>query len=261
MNLKQSHNPKRSHLTATFAILAAFISLVAAGAAAQALSPSEPVLGRTYGEWSEEWYQWAYSLQVSHHPLFDTADVSAGQRGKVWFLGGYFTGGPRVRNVTIPAGKLLFFPIINAVVDNTDCNGGERISDGLDAPALRSFIKSFMDAAQNLSCTIDGVPVSGLSNPAASPFRTLSPSPNGFSYSIPGLDSINAALGYPCWSNSTGAPIRVDAKTYHPVADGYYLMISALAPGSHTIHLHGESSGLVEDVLYMITVTADDEGD
>src|SRR5690242_15482225 len=46
--------------------------------------------GATYGEWSARWWQWAFSLPVDHHPLFDTADCSAGQSGPVWFLGASF---------------------------------------------------------------------------------------------------------------------------------------------------------------------------
>ena len=52
--------------------------------------------GKTYGEWSAEFWKWELSLPIDHHPLFDTAPVSAGQTGHVWFLGGTFasTVGP-----------------------------------------------------------------------------------------------------------------------------------------------------------------------
>src|SRR5437867_3706794 len=39
--------------------------------------PTSPVFGRTYAEWSAAWWQWALSLPVDQHPLFDTADCSA----------------------------------------------------------------------------------------------------------------------------------------------------------------------------------------
>src|SRR5713101_9232359 len=54
------------------------------------LPPQSHAFGMTYGEWSAAWWQWAFSLPVDHHPLFDTADCSAGQSGKVWFLGASF---------------------------------------------------------------------------------------------------------------------------------------------------------------------------
>src|SRR3954453_19451121 len=91
--------------------MASVLCLSGLSMTAQVLSPANPVIGRSYGQWTEAWWQWCYSLPASSHPLFDTADVSAGQQGAVWFLGGYFTGGPRVRSALIPPGKLLFFPL------------------------------------------------------------------------------------------------------------------------------------------------------
>lgn len=61
-------------------------------------------------------------IAVTSSPLFDTADVNAGQTGHVWFLGGNFTGGSENRTATIPAGVALFFPILNTSFDNTGCN-------------------------------------------------------------------------------------------------------------------------------------------
>src|SRR5208337_1677970 len=46
--------------------------------------------GRTYSEWSAAWQQWALSIPVANHPLFDNGDCSVGQSGPVWFLGGKF---------------------------------------------------------------------------------------------------------------------------------------------------------------------------
>jgi len=46
--------------------------------------------GRTYGDWMAAWDQWALSIPVANHPLFDNGDCSVGQSGPVWFLGGNF---------------------------------------------------------------------------------------------------------------------------------------------------------------------------
>jgi hypothetical protein len=62
-------------------------------------------------------------------------------------------------------------------------------------------------------------------------------------------------LGLACWSDNTGAPIRVDAAVYHPIADGVYIMVKPLAPGNHTIHCYGNIGTFVEDFTYHITVT------
>ena len=52
------------------------------------LPPNSSAFGKTYGEWSAEFWKWLFSLPVDHNPVFDTANCSAGQSGHVWFLGG-----------------------------------------------------------------------------------------------------------------------------------------------------------------------------
>src|SRR5437764_1403116 len=137
-------------------MLALFINRPAqAGAGSQSnprvLPPNAAPFGASYGQWSERWWQWVFSLPVGHHPLFDTADVSAGQQGQVWFLGGNFTGRPETRNVSIPAGIALFFPVINRWADNTDCSGGQIVSDGFTEEFLRELIGGLGDQVQNLN--------------------------------------------------------------------------------------------------------------
>ena len=77
--------------------------------------------GLTYGEWSAKWWEWAFSLPVSVNPLFDTtgALASNGQSGPVFFLAGVISvSGIAERTITVPAGKALFFPILNVEADN-----------------------------------------------------------------------------------------------------------------------------------------------
>jgi len=218
------------------------------------LPPQSHAYGHTYGEWSEAWFQWCFSLPVTHNPIFDTADISAGQNGPVWFLGGNFTGTPVTRTGTVPAGTALFFPILNNWADNTDCSGGQMISDNNTEAFLRSFVAGQANQAQNVSCTIDGVAVSGLTDAVNTPDRAPSATPGGFSYTVPATDSVLSFLGLTCWSDNTGTPLPVDAAVYHPVADGVYLLVKPLPPGNHTIHCHGNVGTFIEDFTYHITV-------
>lgn len=236
-------------------ILSFAIAITTLNLGAQVVGPSTPakIEGHTYGDWSERWWQWAYSLPTDNHPLFDTADASTGQHGNVWFLSGSFEGVSVTRTAVISKNTMLFIAIITAAFDNTDCNGTQRISDGNSVSDLRGFVQAFIDDAQNVSCTIDGVPVSGLS--AQSDFRVQSSSPNGFSYDLPAMNNILTFDGLDCWSNTNKAPIHVDANTYHPVADGIYVMVGPLAPGTHTISFHAEADGFLQDATYNITVT------
>ena len=71
--------------------------------------------GKSYPEWAAAWTKWAVQTKGRAHPLLDTTgDCSAGQRGRVWFLGGDFVGGgePIERDCTIPAGTALFVALL-----------------------------------------------------------------------------------------------------------------------------------------------------
>ena len=67
------------------------------------LPPDSHPFGKTYGEWSNAWWQWAYSIPAPNNPVLDTtgANCDVGQSGQVWFLAGSFTSG------TIRLGMLL----------------------------------------------------------------------------------------------------------------------------------------------------------
>lgn len=83
--------------------------------------------GRSYGEWSAAWWQWAYGIPVPVNPLFDEtgARCGTGQSGKVWFLAGVFNAsGTAVRNdCEVPTGTALFVPILNGECSNVEGNG------------------------------------------------------------------------------------------------------------------------------------------
>jgi hypothetical protein len=130
------------------------------------LPPNSKPYGLSYGEWSAKWWQWAYSLPVNNHPLFDTADCGTGQSGKVWFLGASFvsTTTPSgevvsiaTRDCTVPTGKALFFPIVNSEASTVEGNGA----------TFEELLKNatmFQDFATNLSAEVDGVSIQKLNN-------------------------------------------------------------------------------------------------
>lgn len=247
---RHAHATLRCFLLAIGAVVAL---LAAAPAQAQVLPPGGAYYGKTYGQWSEAFYQWGLSLPVTHHPYFDTADASAGQSGSVWFL----ACESGTRHATIPRGTALFIPLAAWETDDADCNGSQRISDGYTEAQLRTSLKNLVVTVHNLSCTIDGVAVAGLEDVTTAVYRVASPTPGGFSYTLPGRENWWAS-NYPCWANSTGEPITVEASVYHPVADGCYLLVAPLAPGPHTIYCHGEVGTPVTsswDKTFYLTVT------
>jgi hypothetical protein len=208
--------------------------------------------GASYAEWSAGHWRWLYSLPVDHHPLFDTADCSAGQSGRVWFLGGTFTlstvngtvVGKVTRECTIPTGTSLFFPLLDAECSEIEGNGTTEAE-------LRACAKMNADLIipGSLFCLIDGMPVSHPERyRVQSPLFTFGPLP------------ANNVLQF------SGVPAPPGA-TSPAVSDGYFLMLKPFPPGKHTIHFGGTADltsiggpVFIQDITYHLTVK-DGEGD
>ena len=191
--------------------------------------------GQSYDEWTADWWQWALSIPADHNPLLDEtgADAAQGQAGPVWFLCGVFNAtGIAERNISVPEGKALFFPIINFSWVST------LPTDPQTAEAIRAIIAPPADAATDLVCELDGDSVRHLGG-----YRTESPL---FDVTLPA----NNIFG-------------IDAGTYGPSMDqGYYLMMLPLEPGKHCLHFHGSQPDTIApywtpftmDITYHITV-------
>ncbi|MCA1706817.1 MAG: hypothetical protein LC808_27575 [Actinobacteria bacterium] len=102
---------------AVLLLIGAGTDVLAATAKPRVLPPRSRPFGLTYAQWSEKWWQWALSIPEEQNPMLDPtgANCGIGQSGRVWFLAGTFGGGPATRVCTVPVGKALFFPIVNAV--------------------------------------------------------------------------------------------------------------------------------------------------
>jgi hypothetical protein len=164
------------------------------------------------------WWQTFLSIPAA----LDRCDLGTAD---VVFLAGT-TGGLANRSCTIPAGKSILVPLINAECSEAEGQGG--------TPAeLRACAKGFADAFTDLSLTIDGVPVPDLSR-----FRVHSQ-----------VFHFTAADG-----NAFGVP----AGTTRSVADGYWALIGPLAPGQHIVSFGGTYPPVqfTTEAIYQLTVTS-----
>jgi hypothetical protein len=234
-----------SKISLLIAVILSFGAPTSLHAGTKALPPQSHPYGKTYGEWSVEHWKWTYSLPANAHPLTDTADVSAGQSGAVWFLGGTWAPttdlngnlvGIADRTVTIPTGKALFFPIVDVESSTAEGNGTTETE-------LRANANFFADHAVGLSCTVDGVSVGDLrSFRAQSPLFTFGP--------LPADNLLGLAEG----------------TTSPAVSDGYFIMVAPPSAGQHTIHMTGGfvftqaadgfDFSFTVDITYRITVAA-----
>ena len=203
--------------------------------------------GRTYGDWSAAWWQWAFSIPVAHHPLFDNDLCSVGQSGPVWFLGGKFLGGSATvatRSCSLPPGKALYFPILNSEDSAPEESQGWECGNLLPLligtiAEMRQCAEGAIDGATGLSAEIDGQAIGHLKER----FRVQS---IVFGYTLPD-DNLLKATG------ETGIP----EGTYFPaVDDGVYVMLSPLPPGHHVLHFHGAvpAYSFTLDITYNLAV-------
>ena len=202
------------------------------------------VFGKTYGQWSATWWQWALSLHApGGHPLVQTGsmDCSTGQGGPVWFLGGRFCANDDpncgftniVRSCTMPANKALYIAVANAE------NSAPEVPNYQIADIMAGN-SAAMDGVTNIFFQVDGAAVPHLKEN----FRVQSPA---FGITMPD-DNLFKAI-YPPGSSFPGG-------TYFPAVDeGIYVMLSPLNPGSHVIRF-GASFGpnFSFDVAYFLTV-------
>lgn len=199
-----------------------------------------------YTSLAAAWWQWALSFPVSDNPLFDVIGAKAcvGEQGPgdIFFLAGVINvSGTATRNIQVPAGSRLFFPVVNVVWDNI----------GIDPPLTVSQLyenaNAYVAAIKELHASIDGKPVQSLSS-----YRAKS---KPFCYTLPATDNV---YQYPPFGISPEwlAPFACDSGfcVCPVVADGYWLLLNPLPPGPHTINFGGGNDAFTLDVTYNITV-------
>jgi hypothetical protein len=237
----------KTRALSAMAVFAATLLLITATAPAQSfLAPPETLPGGlSYQQWGAKWWQWVLSIPASINPILDTtgANCDVDQSGPVWFL----AGGPPIaeRNCTVPAGKMIFFPIIN-LVNDYPCQGSgntppRRNPDFQPGPgqSLEQFLttgygtipgaRQFLDHVTALTGTLDGVPIVPAQDlplpPELSKYRATSPI---FVFNGDRSLSTPDGFGDPCIGPGHKA-----------VTDGYWIMLKPLPAGSHTLFFTG----------------------
>jgi hypothetical protein len=234
----------RAILPLLLLILSAIISSPPPTCAKPNPNPGIIPVNAQYTKLAAEWWQWALSYPVSNSPLFDETGAMAclGDQdpGNIFFLAGVFNvSGTATRNIKVPAGTRLFFPVVNVEWDNV----------GIDPPftvaQLYEAADSFVGAINTLHATIDGKPVQDLSS-----YRAKS---NPFCYKLPATDNIYQFFGVPPeWLAPFACPTGFCVCPV--VADGYWLLLSPLSVGPHTINFGGGTDTFNLNITYNIEV-------
>ncbi|MCP5249290.1 MAG: PEP-CTERM sorting domain-containing protein [Candidatus Accumulibacter sp.] len=198
-------------LAAAATLTGALLAVPTAEAAVTVLAPGSSVAGKTIGQWSEAWWQWAFSLDATDNPFTDGSQAAAsnGQSGPVFFLAGT-TGGTATRSFSVPGDKYLLVPMINLELSDLE-------DPTASAADLRAMATDIIDMADSLTGKVDG------SDLAADLFLYREPTPGTFSFV--------AAAG-----NAFGV---IPGTANVAVGDGYYLMLAPIGLGTYTLTYGG----------------------
>jgi hypothetical protein len=198
-----------------------------------------------YANLSALWWQWASAQPAvdvngtNTHPVLDTIgeyaavgqEAGIGPGNKFFFLAGAFFAGDVERTVTVPAGKALFFPVINIERDNAN----DPPTDNT-VPQLRAEAKEIIDGVISSKATLDDVKLEI--------FRTKSPT---FDYTVPDANSIYDYFGL--------VGPQFEGRIKPAAADGYWVYVPPLASGEYTLKFEAVAAGGFSlNVTYFLTI-------
>ncbi|MFB3883366.1 MAG: hypothetical protein ACE149_19035 [Armatimonadota bacterium] len=243
-------------VVAVVCLLSSLVLLCAATAPASVAGTANPnpgviplnakVAGLTYADWGARWWQWAVSYPSDESALSDTTGERAwtGQSGPVFFLCG-IAGVPGEnsveRTITIPRNTTLFLPVINFVDSRLPCCDEVYGECPMTPEENRDFFLWQLDGmiatVTELHASIDGQQLTDLASYRATTTEFF---------------PVNFAADNPFWCPEGRSEVNLQS--------GYYLMLSPLKKGQHTLNFGGAAQipGTGEswslDVTYNITV-------
>jgi hypothetical protein len=178
----------------------------------------EQPFGKSWQEWTTRWWRWFLTTPREIHPVYDCSGAYAfvnQEDEEVFFLAGT-TGGRVERNITIPFGKAVLFPVINFVTSYSE------------DPALKTDAEMVAHAKSNIDDIVKKEAViDGTTLFVTEDNRVQTPP---FDFSFPSNNIYGVKEG----------PSR-------GVGDGFWIFLKTLRPGLHKIRTYGSClSGRIE---------------
>jgi hypothetical protein len=139
-------------------------------------------------------------------------------------LGGTFTGDNTTREITVPPGKALFFPVMD--VECSTIEAPESGLHGSNEAELRACAAGWADRQVagefgTLFCTVDGVALKNVTE-----YRFVTPLMH---FIFPEAVAAN--------NNIFGVPLAEGQEVYS-VGDGVYILLNPLPVGTHTLEFN-----------------------
>lgn len=185
----------------------------------------------------EDWWTWIATIpKDEHHPLLDpdgTWTMQANDKynhQNVYFLGGSYNAS-HTRNITIPEGTPLFFPVLDGGYwyAPTDAERAWHWITGVDIYKEMKD-KANIDRAYNWSATLDGKPLEA-PRVTTSLFNVNYPDDTFYEY--------NTGRG---------------GGSYTTLVDGYWVYLEPLSVGKHKLYFAADSPNYVTEAIVTLNV-------
>jgi hypothetical protein len=182
----------------------------------------------TIPEWTAKWWKWAYSFSgYYNNPLLDpngTALMKFQPSDEpVFFLSGAYNSVAN-RTVTIPAGKAILYPVLNAEISFTDFPNAKGEDD------LKRALESDLRAATYVGTELNEISL---------PYHRIK------------ADLFDLSVAKDNIFDVSDGPTQA-------VADGYWIFLKPLPIGEYTIHIKGEQPFYRSEVTYKINIVNQD---
>ncbi len=187
-------------------------------------------------------------MPADRYPLTDMTGQFCAERqvGKVWFLGGVYQGTTATRNCSIPAGKAIFFPLINN-------SYSAFLNDLPESTRTEEFVRGAGSCSvpAEISVWIDGIKVPRPTRYFTGPGGSQSPIYNAQM----GPNNIGQYSPDP----ASGARYAKDLALVPSAEQGYYLFVYPLSVGAHKLRWIATgcyAADALQDVTYHLSITA-----
>lgn len=164
----------------------------------------------SYGDWTEKWWQWSYSIPWGENPSYDDTGRFCGEKqsGPVWFLTLSYNH-PVTRTCEIPQNTALLITLLNS-----ECSYAEFPSLRTEQE-LTGCAKLMQDLVVGGNASLDGISLPNLVY-----YRITT---DLFNFTLPKNNILN-----------------LTSQTTQAVADGNWLFLKPLPLGTHELVAKGD---------------------
>lgn len=172
--------------------------------------------GLTYGQWSARW--WQFALQQTNLNIC-TPDRP---RSRVTFL----AGGSVLPSCTVPVGMATMFPVFNVEWSVAEAQAQQMVTP--TQSCLIPGLPNGTSDADLLACA------TAQANQAVGMGASLEADVDGVTlHNLPNYRAVSPPFNF---TAAAGNPFGVPTGPSRAVADGFWIILTPLSPGMHTIH-------------------------